>query len=116
LDELWLEPETCLRAFQALEPDQPIQRPLLDWLRRAGRYEELRERALRKQAALTRQAWEDRGEGDEDIECQVLLQWHVCHPEAWAEREPFLALARQHWRPFLRALIREHYFRQCAHG
>ncbi len=110
LDELWLQPQLCLAAHRsaaARPAGDPAQPHLLAWLRQAGAYTALRDRALHKQRGLLAQGWDDRGEGDEELEAEALLDWLLHHPDAASEKPAFLALARARWREFLRALIRE---------
>jgi hypothetical protein len=123
LDELWLEPETCVEMFEratranvgAAGGDQTggPRRRVVDEMRRSGEYGRLASRAAEKQTALAAVGLDDRGEADEAGEADALLAWYLSRGAAEpGADDAFLQLARAHWDEFLRALVREqHYVR-----
>jgi hypothetical protein len=116
LDELWLEPETCVQTNRAARdsvvPSTSSDRRLLvDELRRRGHYDRLAARAADKQRVLRSAGLEDRGEANEADETDALLAWYAEHGDRAAQPDDaFLALARAHWAEFLRALVREQHY------
>lgn len=126
LDELWLEPETCVKVFDraaraevsttAGDQAGSARRRVVEELRRSREYGRLRARAAEKQAALAAAGLDDRGEADESGETDALLAWYLSRgaSEPGAD-EAFLHVARAHWDEFLRALIREQHYVRCLH-
>lgn len=116
LDELWLEPETCLQTNRATHDAAAASASshralLVEQLQRRGHFDRLTARAAEKQRVLRSAGLEDRGEGDEAGETEALLAWYVEHGDRAASPDDgFLALARAHWDEFLRALVRERHY------
>jgi hypothetical protein len=115
LDELWLNPDDCVAAYQAASTAgspaaSGYRRRILEQLRRSGKYKELLFRAQEKEAALAANGLNDCGQGNEEIETEALLSWYLAHPETDSHNGAFLELARANWREFLRALIRHRYY------
>ncbi len=126
LDELWLEPGTCVEVFDraartavsAPAGDQAgsARRRVVAELRRSEEYGRLLARAAEKQAALAAAGLDDRGEADESGEADALLAWYLSRgaSEPGAD-EAFLQLARAHWDEFVRALVREQHYVRSSH-
>jgi hypothetical protein len=110
---------TLLMREQALLRRQSPQlgdyrRRLLEQLRLSGHYATLAARARQKQAILTAHGLADRGEADEELEAEVLMNWYTTYPVSNPHYHAFLELARANWRDFIRALVRQHYYESVA--
>lgn len=95
---------------QRLPPPHQYRHRVLEQLRLSGLYPEFTARALRKSEVLAAHGLEDRGEGTEELETEVLMHWYAAHPQAGPDYALFLELARAGWRDFIRALVRQHYY------
>jgi hypothetical protein len=121
IDELWLSPADCVAAHAAVRPDgiggsSVLVTRLMEHVKALNAYPTLVSRAQWKQALLDAHGLDDRGEGDEELETAVLLRWHIEHPGDDALTRAFCELAQANWRAFLRALIRQDYYRMVLSG
>ena len=116
LDELWLEPDTCVAVHRAAhesadapDPRQPprTRRRLIDAMKNRGDYTRLAQRASEKLRMLAAAGLEDHGEVDVEGETDALFAWYLAHGDRAEAGDEFLKLARAHWDEFLRALVRE---------